>query len=240
MSRFLILLFCHPFRLPFAPFFPTLSTSFLSLWNSIWFCSCPSGLSISASSLHPSSELAHPWQCSSVGFSRWGFVLAERTVVGIWLPLGRNNSCSVHLDCCVSVFPSSDVYLRMVYIRNPPVGTFLYEHKAGHSCSDLVPESACAKLHDRGLLSAGWTSWFQSDVTLTEGLLLFPRGLTECSHLSNVRGSSRTLPQRPCFFTENYSGTRVHFFLKLPIWILCSYVLYAVLSLSGHRGASFK
>lgn len=66
-------------------------------------------------------------------------------------------------------------------------------------------------------------------VTLTESLL-FPRDLTKCSTLSDKWGRSRTLPQRPYFFSENYSGTKVHIFFKL-ILILCSYVLH-VLQLS--------
>lgn len=59
VSRFLILLFCHPFILPAAPFFPTLSTSFLSLWNSIWFCSCQVYPFLPVCSIPPQSLHTH-------------------------------------------------------------------------------------------------------------------------------------------------------------------------------------
>lgn len=89
VPRFWTLLFCHPFTLLCAPFLLTLSTGFLSIRNSVWPCSWPSGLFISASLLHSSLWLAHLWLSSSVWFRRWVFVLAKRSVIEIWLPLGR-------------------------------------------------------------------------------------------------------------------------------------------------------
>lgn len=79
-------------------------------------------------------------------------------------------------------------------------------------------------------------------VTLTESLLLFPRDLTKCSTLSDKRERSRTLPQRPYFFSENYSGTKVHFFFKTSYFdsVLICVTCTAVISLSGYFAALFK
>lgn len=78
--------FLPPFQTAFAPFFLAPALGFL-LWNLFQLCSYPSGLSISASLFHLSWKLAHPWWPSSVGLSGWVFVLARRSVIGIWFSL---------------------------------------------------------------------------------------------------------------------------------------------------------